>query len=287
MGDFQTKEIGLYRHDPPDIPPPLLGYGFDGLPEFENAHHMIPLQSKNVPSLNKIRFYPTEFGIRTSNLYIDPMSALNLRNALDVLEKKKREEISTLGILHALCCCPDMNPLYLRKAESGIFNELYDKREDEFLIEPPSDVYEFEFFLSEIKTASLINDWIEEISEDEITKKYSIGPGDIRGRVELGEWLMYSMKELGKLFQSPHLGFLENVLSRIRQGIKEELLDLVKVRDVGRVRARSLYKADLKDRETLAKAEVKKLIGIRGIGKVLAEKIIREAKRSTMGTGYV
>jgi len=278
-GDFQIGEIGLYPDEIPDRSAPLIPDGEDALPGFQSAMQIATSSSINDVQIDKIRFYPTEFGIRTSNLYIDPVSALNLRNALQVLEKKKEEEISELGILHALCSCPDMNSLYLRKADNKNFREIYFGRVNEFLVQPPSDVYEFEFFLSEIKTASLLNDWIEEMSEDDITKKYSIGPGDIRGRVEVGQWLMYSMKELGRLFQSPYLVFLENILSRIRQGIKEELLDLVSIRDVGRVRARGLFKAEFRDLDTLAKANVKQLMGIRGVGKILAEKIIREAKR--------
>jgi len=277
-GDFQTEELDLYgcKGSMNEInfqeEKSIVDSGF------ENAFDSFRRDENRSRSAEKIRFYPTEFGLRTSRLYVDPMSALNLRNALDSMEKRVGEEITALGVLHALCSCPDMNPLYLRKADKQTFSVLYFRNENYFLFEPPQNPYEFEFFLSEIKTASLIHDWMSELAEDAITKKYNIGPGDIRGRVELGEWLLYTMKELAILFNNPHIVFLEKLLSRIRSGIKEELLDLVTIRDVGRVRARALYNAGFKDRASLAGADVKELLGIHGIGKILAEKIIRDTK---------
>ena len=246
---------------------------------FENAFDSFRRDENRSRSTEKIRFYPTEFGLRTSRLYVDPMSALNLRNALGSMEKRDGTEITALCVLHAVCSCPDMNPLYLRKADKQTFSVLYFRNEKDFLFDPPLNPHEFEFFLSEIKTASLIHDWMNELAEDAITKKYNIGPGDIRGRVELGEWLLYTMKELAILFNNPHIVFLEKLLSRIRSGIKEELLDLVTIRDVGRVRSRALYDAGFKDRASLAGADVKELLGIHGIGKILAEKIIRDTKQ--------
>jgi len=170
-----------------------------------------------------------------------------------------------------------MNPFYLRRAESLTFAELYGKRKEDFLIEAPTELHEFEFFLSEIKTASLLYDWMEELSEDVITKKYNVGPGDIRSRVELGEWLLYSMKELAKLFSSSRVNSIEKMLVRLQQGIKEELAELVSIRDIGRVRGRALYEAGFSDRMKLAKASIDQLVVIRGFGRVLAEKILKEA----------
>ena len=279
QGDFQTGELNLYgckdSRDHTDFPEEE--YMEDS--GFENAFTSLKRDEDRSQIPEKIRFYPTEFGLRTSILYVDPMSALNLRNALHSMEMRDGEEISALGVLHAVCSCPDMNPLYLRKADKQIFSVLYFRNEESFLIDPPQNPYEFEFFLSEIKTASLINDWMNELTEDEITKKYNIGPGDIRSRVELGEWLLYSMKELSILFNNKHMIFIEKLLSRIRSGIKEELLDLVTIKDVGRVRARALYDAGFRDRVSLAGADIGALLGIHGIGKVLAKKILNDTKQ--------
>jgi len=276
LGDFKTEKLSLYGCKPANDLAVSFENGFENLPMFENAL-AISASGKEGSEAGSIRFYPTEFGLRTSRLYVDPMSALKLRNALMVLENDPERKIKALGVLHALCSCPDMNPFYLRRAESLTFAELYGKRKEDFLIEAPTELHEFEFFLSEIKTASLLYDWMEELSEDVITKKYNVGPGDIRSRVELGEWLLYSMKELAKLFSSSRVNSIEKMLVRLQQGIKEELAELVSIRDIGRVRGRALYEAGFSDRMKLAKASIDQLVVIRGFGRVLAEKILKEA----------
>ncbi len=276
-GDFKSEKLSLYECKAPNVFSGSFKDGWNEPPMFENALSLTESVCNGIET-GAIRFYPTEFGLRTSRLYVDPMSALNLRNALMVLESDPHRKISALGVLHILCTCPDMNPLYLRRAESLTFTELYNNRKDDFLVEAPADPYELEFFLSEIKTASLLDDWMEEMCEDEITKKYNVGPGDIRSRVELGGWLLYSMKELAKLFSISRVDPLEKMLMRMKQGIKEELSELVSIRDVGRVRGRALYNAGFTDRKELAKASYEQLIATRGIGKVLAEKIIGEVK---------
>ncbi len=277
MGDFKTDKLGLYDFKTPTPLSGSLEERSGDLPMFENALALsAPGRGGSEPET--IRFYPTEFGLRTSRLYVDPMSALCLRNALTKMECEPDRKISELGVLHALCSCPDMNPLYLRKGDSLTFAELYHNRKDDFLMEAPEDMHKFEFFLSEIKTASLLMDWMEEMSEDYITKKYNIGPGDIRSRVELGEWLLYSMKELSKLFSYSRVDPLEKMLVRMQQGIKEELSELVSIRDVGRVRGRALFEAGFTDFMKLVESSVEQLITIRGFGKVLAEKILREVK---------
>lgn len=274
-GRLRTEGLNLGYSE--NGPPPSAGAspGAKDTPDFTTAFSTL---SETVPHAEDIRFYPTDFGLQTSRLYIDPSSALNLRNALNSMEGKAAEEISVLGILHALCSCPDMYPLYLRRAENAIYSELYFEKENGFLISPPSDPYEFEFFLSEIKTASMILDWMKEETEDTITKKYGIGPGDIRSRIEIGEWLLYSMKELSRLFSSRHIDLLEGIMRRMKGGVKAELLDLISIRDVGRVRARALFDAGFRDRACLKGAAVKDLIGIRGIGTVLAQRILEEAR---------
>ena len=275
-GDFTTDKLSLYDCKAVNVPPGSFENELVELPMFENAL-AITVREREGSDTGAIRFYPTEFGLITSRLYVDPMSALNLRNALTNLDSDLDRKISPLGVLHALSSCPDMNPLYLRRAESLTFAELYYNRKEDFLIDAPTDLHEFEFFLSEIKTASLLLDWMEEMSENGITKKYNVGPGDIRSRVELGEWLQYSMKELAKLFSSSRVNPLEKMLVRIQQGIKEELAELVSIRDIGRVRARALFMAGFTDSMKLSKASVENLMSIHGFGKVLAEKIMKEA----------
>lgn len=65
-------------------------------------------------------FLSTLFGTRTSSLYIDPLSALQLRRAL---EQSCDKETTPLSFLHAICSTPDLRSLYLRGATPGLRNK--------------------------------------------------------------------------------------------------------------------------------------------------------------------
>jgi len=62
-------------------------------------------------------------------------------------------------------------------------------------------------------------------------------------------------------------------MERTQKGVKKELLPLVKLVGIGRVRARILYNAGLKTIEDLKKAPMKKLTRLPFIGLKLAKKI--------------
>ena len=206
---------------------------------------------------------PTLFGRRTSGLYIDPLSAVMLRDALSVGGK------DLFAHLHAICATPDMPRLYLRR---GDYEWVEEKSHQDFLL--PYDDYEF--FLAEVKTAALIEDWIEERPENLIVKKYGIGPGDIRRNMEMAEWLAYSMKELAKIFSKEKVQFLSELVLRIRYGVKRELLDLVSIRGVGRGRGRALFNRGYRSIEDLKRATVEELSSVPALGPAIARTIKRQ-----------
>jgi helicase len=55
--------------------------------------------------------------------------------------------------------------------------------------------------------------------------------------------------------------------------VKEELCELVLLQDIGRVRARSLYRAGYKDLKALSRASIEDLEKVPGIGVSLARSI--------------
>jgi helicase len=67
---------------------------------------------------------------------------------------------------------------------------------------------------------------------------------------------------------------------RIKHGVKEELLPLVWIPGVGRVRARALYSAGFRKPEDIAQTSVERLVRIPAIGEGVAFKIV-EAVRSS------
>lgn len=223
----------------------------------------------------------TKFGKRVSQLYIDPLSGVELRDGLKEVEYKGPSE---LGFLHMICSTPDMDTLYLRKREDTDFDLLVSDFEEagKLLIDPPEKwkyPEKYEFYLAEVKTARMIQSWINEESEEKIHDKYGVGAGDIRRKVSTAEWLLHASYELAKLFDvSEAIDPLRKLRRRVRYGIKEELLELASMRGVGRVRARSLYESGLRTKEDLEGMTLEELIQVRHIGKGTARSILRQVE---------
>ena len=203
----------------------------------------------------------TFFGKRTSDLYLDPLSAVKMRDAL--LDKRD----VPFYHLWAICSAPDMPKLYLRR---GDYAWVEQKIEQEDLTFPVDD---YDFFLAEVKTATLLDDWMTERTEDEVTKKFGVGPGDIRRMTDQAEWLLYSMAELGKIFNKKKVRDLTRLTIRVQYGVKEELLELVSLRGIGRVRARALFQRGHKTLRDLQKADPNALAQIPSIGPAVAKRI--------------
>ncbi len=214
----------------------------------------------------------TFFGKRVSDLYIDPLSAIRLKEALMAYKL----DSSHFGILHAVCSTPDMLNMYLRRGEYEVMEEVLMLRGGELLLPPPEDLTEYEFFLSELKTASALEEWIGEFEEDDVLKRYNMGPGDLKNKVEVGEWLIYSMRELSKIFNKDAYPELTDLMTRVRYGVKRELLDLVRIKGVGRVRARILFDRGLKSLDDVRLADITDLARLPKIGEALARSIKRQ-----------
>jgi helicase len=86
----------------------------------------------------------------------------------------------------------------------------------------------------------MLRDWANEIPEREIVKKYGTTPGTLFVKQTNADWLLYSASELSKL---SHLGITKLLELRVRTkyGIRKELLDLIRLEQVGRVRSRLMY----------------------------------------------
>ena len=204
---------------------------------------------------------PTFFGKRTSDLYIDPLSAVKMR---DTLRKPRDDPIFHLW---SICTTPDMPKLYLRRGDYAWVEQKIEEAEFTFPIE------DYDFFLAEVKTAALLDDWIAERTEEEVTKKFGIGPGDVRRMTDQAEWLLYSMAELGRIFNKKKVRALTRLTTRVQYGVKEELLELISLRGVGRVRGRALHQRGFKSLRDLQKANPNDLARIPAIGPNLAKKI--------------
>ncbi len=220
----------------------------------------------------------TTFGKAVSDLYIDPLSAVTFRDALPKMKPGK-----TFGILHMICSVPDMPLLYLRQSDYEWIEEYESEKEEELLIEPPSDLSKYELFLSEVKTAKLIDDWISEVHENDIANAFRVGPGDIRNKMDMAEWLIHASVRLAELFNREAVDQVVELRKRVRYGIRPELLELVKLRGIGRVRARALHDRGLKSIEDLRTTSYDRLKQIPTIGEAIAKLIKNQLGQTEPG----
>ncbi len=199
----------------------------------------------------------TRFGRLTSELYLDPLSAIVLRGVL----AKAPLGVGAFPLLSAVAATPDLPPMFLRRGEESDLLSRYTDEAEELLVrpeEPPLDL-DLDVFLATLKTATVLEAWIDEVPLVELTERYGIGAGDVRTKVEDAEWLLFGASRLAGAFQ-PRVGRgIDDLSLRVRYGVREELLDLVRLRGIGRVRARMLYRAGYPDRESLRQAPLDRI----------------------------
>ena len=200
----------------------------------------------------------TPTGHLVSQLYVDPMSAAEIIDGL----RAGGEDPSALGLYHLVSRTPDMYELYLRSGDESTFTEIAYEREEELLGQAPSEFSpaEWEDWLAALKTGKLLEDWAEELDEDRIAERYGVGPGDIRGKVETAEWLLHAAERLAGELDLGSAATVREARVRVEHGVKDDLLDLVGVRHIGRKRARRLSEAGFDSREDLRTAEKRRVL---------------------------
>jgi helicase len=224
------------------------------------------LENQLIEELNT-GYISTLFGTRTSSLYIDPLSAIQLKTAL---ERSNSKETTPLSFLHAICSTPDLRSLYLRGSDSWV-EEKAERIQHSLLLDIPSNVSDdYEWFLSDLKTAFLLEDWIEEKPYDALVLKYNIWPGDVHTVVEIAEWLLHATREFARMYNFSCVTDINNLLVRVQNGCKEELLNLVSLKGIGRVRARALYHEGFKTVNDLRNVPIERIAKIKMIGKAVA-----------------
>ena len=218
----------------------------------------------------------TKFGRRVSELYIDPVSAVILRDGLYTRAK----QVTDISLLHLIARTPDISPkLYPRRGEDEMLDLFAKEHQDEFMCEVPeyygdTNGITYEEFLAEIKCARVLYEWINETSEDGILEVHRVEPGDILRIVDTAKWLLHATYRLAELFgHKDLLSHLYELQVRCNKGVKSELVPLVELDGVGRIRARSLFNAGFKTLEELKHASVTDLMNVPTIGPAVAKKI--------------
>ncbi|MGY5874188.1 MAG: DEAD/DEAH box helicase [Candidatus Thorarchaeota archaeon] len=211
----------------------------------------------------------TPLGRRTSQLYVDPRTAVLLRDVLS-----EAEEATEIGLLHLICSTVDQPVTYVTQSEFGDYEFFIEDHYKELMTEPPDSWEEpekYTAFLAQIKTARLLEDWVDESSEKSITDEYNVGMGDIHRYVQSAKWLLYAASEVAKITGADnHIGLLHQLQTRMQHGVKSELLELVGLRGIGRIRGRMLYSHGLKTLSDLYHVPIAELGQVPTIGTAVA-----------------
>jgi helicase len=225
------------------------------------------------------RIRATDLGRLTSKLYVDPLSSSIIVRGLEASKKRTDDYNKVIALLQLVCSTPDIRSLYLRRADYGWIIKYTDDHISDFLAEVPDvgEDVEFESFLASVKTAALVDMWIGEKNEEEMTAFYNIGPGDVRNLMETCVWLMHATAEISNLLKVPLSREARELAVRIEYGVSKELMDLIELEGVGRVRARKIYDAGYKDRKALAEADMQTLAAM--LGEKVAAKILAQLGR--------
>lgn len=217
----------------------------------------------------------TKFGKRISELYIDPLSGVIIRDALQT----KPSILTEFSLLHLISHAPDMGPVmrpYQREIDK-LAIQLNDHKQELF-VEPPDewgDHIGYADFLGEVKTAMVMNNWIEELPEEKIIERFNVQPGDLYRTIENAKWLLHATDELSTVVsKNKEVSSLSHELvERVSKGIKKELLPIVQLEGVGRVRGRIIFNAGYQTVEDLKHASIEELTNLPSVGPRLAKKI--------------
>ncbi|MDA4116446.1 MAG: DEAD/DEAH box helicase [Thaumarchaeota archaeon] len=224
-------------------------------------------------------FQATGFGKRTSTLYIDPMTGVLFRKNMGGFEPGPDH---TARLLYLVARSPDFEPKFPLRSEkySHLAYEFLEKNRPSFSLadERRTSFMEYEDVLQDMRTVMVIDSWIDEQKEDVILERLGAEPGDLHRAVDSAEWLLYCLCELARLYGKydviKEAGFLRK---RVEKGVREELVELTKLRGVGRVRARALYSFGFKTIKSIRDAPAEKLGLVDKIGPVTAQRIKEEA----------
>jgi len=216
---------------------------------------------------DKKEIIATFLGKRVAELYIDPLSAVEIVNTF---EKSMKKEHSDITFLYMICKCLELRPLL--RVRISDFDKIQEKLavyEEHILDEITEFSEDYDLYIDSFKTALMLKDWIEEKDEEYILEKYNIRPGELNIKVTNSDWLLYSAEEIGKIIKAKKvLSEIKKLRIRMKYGVKQELLTLLKLKKIGRVRARKLYNAGLRNIGKIRKANISTLAQI--IGKNLA-----------------
>ena len=230
-------------------------------------------------------FEPTKFGIRVFYLRIDPKTAFDITG---YIEDYVRGTKHTFGILHMITNLPEF---YSQFPIPDKYQEYMDD-----LINKNEKLYAQQKFSNEdcFKSLLILYKWIDAMTYQDMSEHFDAEPGDIFYIKENAKDLVYTFTEIIKFWrdhakeneQKKIVSEYQNLIDesdllrlQVVHGVPEKYLELVKIKQIGRVRAQILYKNGYKNKTALKKVPLEKLAAIDKIGMILAKSIKSQVEK--------
>ncbi|MBP2201438.1 helicase [Methanococcus voltae] len=202
-------------------------------------------------------FKSTKLGNVTAQQYIDPLSAKNISEGIQSLKGQKNIKDIEKIILYHICKATELRPLL--RVNKYEYEDLVEEMEALSISE--HDDYDN---ICAYKTSKMCLDWINEASETDIFANYKVEAGILSYKVEQLKWIAHATSEIYRALELS--GVLESNCTngvnlkkiindlqlRIEYGAKSDLVELLSIKNLGRVRARKLYNANIKSVSDIA-----------------------------------
>jgi helicase len=170
-------------------------------------------------------------------------------------------------LLQLLATTLEIRPLFnIRQQEFSEIDRILLEQEDKLFVKSPTIYsHEYEEFLSTVKTAAVLQTWIMETGEDVLLAEYNVRPGELQAKRSIADWLLHSLTELAKL-KKWHLMIpeFEKMRVRLEYGAKEEILPLLRLKGIGKIRARKLYHNNIRSIDAVKQVEMSTLRALLG-----------------------
>ncbi len=238
---------------------------FSGIEVYDKIEDAVSfLEDNDFISNNNNKIEVTRMGKLVNSLYIDPLTGSLFIKFIERI--KKKESIDEIDLLHVLFCSEEFRHIRTNQKEF----QKYEEESYELDLSADENIVDYDRFISAIKMAHVMQDWISEKTEKYMEEEYGLLPGEFYNVLENTKWLIYSLNEISKVMQLRRKDMTELGI-RIKNGIKAELIPLVSVPEIGRVRARKLYSTGIISLKSLKEAGLERLSPLLGRG--VAQKV--------------
>jgi helicase len=233
----------------------------------------------------------TLYGLRVSQLYLDPETAATIAEGLAIAIQKSLSKLHPVALLDLIMGTPDMVTLSFRKSDEKITVKRFERFTSRLINDVPEPLdIAYEFRLRDFRTVLFLWDWIKELPIERLIMRYKIGSGDIQRIVETATWVISAAAEIAQLKRRKkeqyqvYMKAAQSLVDRVKYGIKTDAVSLTRIKGIGRKRARILLEHGIRDIPTLLNLDISELSQIPGFGSELARTTLELAAKITEPT---